>query len=380
MKTIVGVDVCVDLFNNSLDLCRVIKILKNRYKIAFFRLSGKKIDYFEEATNNFPNLEFLIVPRAIDCSFNQHKTMLREIVNSKILFKNTIISLGNELSLDTKIAIRKEKYIDRVSILWKSDRKKLVSKIIQKGIKELLKFFKNKNIRLTYCSGPWEKINWNDLDYVGINRYVTPLNQSMAKKNIDEAKKFGKPIIVTEMGCSAYDGANYYGSSAYMCYHKDFRRNDVIQAKAVIEQLEFMKKESISRAIVFSLYEDVPSKANTYSITKSLKPLKPRISLVELSKWISGKKHISFSKKEKIKNEKIRVKVENFRKKFQTDKEIYSVMMDTQSLKIIAVVNNVEKTNVLLRRKAGSLITYETYENFKGRKWNRAVCLYGVPV
>src|SRR6516162_3380208 len=60
---------------------------------------------------------------------------------------------------------------------------------------------------LTYASGMWEPVDWAPFDIVATDAYRDASNAATFRSGLRKRLKHGKPLAVTEFGCSGYAGA-----------------------------------------------------------------------------------------------------------------------------------------------------------------------------
>ncbi|KAL4904323.1 hypothetical protein BDW74DRAFT_178908 [Aspergillus multicolor] len=70
---------------------------------------------------------------------------------------------------------------------------------------------------LTYSAGTWEAefIEWSIFDMVGIDYYRRGESEEQYVSGLKLYKKFGKPVVVMEVGCCAYEGAAERGDGGF---------------------------------------------------------------------------------------------------------------------------------------------------------------------
>ncbi|BDM73033.1 hypothetical protein HEK616_65200 [Streptomyces nigrescens] len=69
--------------------------------------------------------------------------------------------------------------------------------------------------RITYASGPWEKVDWRPFDLVGVDAYRAAYNAARFREEVRGHFAHGKPVAVTEFGTCAYRGAGERGGLAW---------------------------------------------------------------------------------------------------------------------------------------------------------------------
>lgn len=119
--------------------------------------------------------------------------------------------------------------------------------------------------QLTYSSGPWERIDWEPFDIVGVDLYRDASNRATY---VDELRRYlghGKPVFVTEFGCCTFDGAADRGGEGFMEILdgdvSDLVRDEAEQATEIGELLDVYAAEGVHGAFVY----DFVMPDNTYS-------------------------------------------------------------------------------------------------------------------
>lgn len=69
--------------------------------------------------------------------------------------------------------------------------------------------------RVTYSSGTWETVNWEMFDLIGVDYYRDVQTDADYVAGIRRYQEQGKPVIVMEVGCCAYEGAAKRGGAGY---------------------------------------------------------------------------------------------------------------------------------------------------------------------
>ncbi|MDH6137678.1 hypothetical protein P3T37_007111 [Kitasatospora sp. MAA4] len=68
---------------------------------------------------------------------------------------------------------------------------------------------------LSYAAGPWEEIDWTPFDLVGVDAYRDERNAGHYRQELRAHFAHGKPVVVTEFGCCAYQGAAARGGMGW---------------------------------------------------------------------------------------------------------------------------------------------------------------------
>ncbi|MGK5553680.1 hypothetical protein ACSNOI_18870 [Actinomadura kijaniata] len=105
--------------------------------------------------------------------------------------------------------------------------------------------------QITYASGPWEPVDWDPFDLVGIDAYRTAQNADAFRTHLREFLSLGKPVAITEYGTCAYRGAGDLGGMAWQPPQGAIRDEDE-QVRYFNELLDIFEEEGVDTALWFS--------------------------------------------------------------------------------------------------------------------------------
>ncbi|MDE3724161.1 CPBP family glutamic-type intramembrane protease [Nocardiopsis sp. N85] len=118
---------------------------------------------------------------------------------------------------------------------------------------------------LTYGSGSWEGVDWSPFDMVGVDHYLDITTRGDERGGLRTLRRWGKPILVTEFGCCAYEGAREAGGSgADILDWRDlddrkvrpgYVRDERVQADVIEELLDVYETEDVHGAFVCMFIE-----------------------------------------------------------------------------------------------------------------------------
>ncbi len=114
--------------------------------------------------------------------------------------------------------------------------------------------------QVTYAAAPIEAVNWDAFDYVGLDYYRAARNRDSYGERLTRHFAPGKPVIITEVGCCAYQGAEDKGPMAWAILDRDDRRrldgpyvrDEALQAREVIDMLTIVDSSGVAGAFVFT--------------------------------------------------------------------------------------------------------------------------------
>lgn len=152
---------------------------------------------------------------------------------------------------------------------------------------------------ITYASLPFEQVDWESFDIVGLDHYRGQKNKATYADGLKPYLAHGKPVAVMEFGCCTYQGAEDAGGQAFnivdstsLILHQlpivgkfvqpkltgHYVRDEALQAREITEQLSILEKAGVNSAFVFTfVHPNSPYNENpqndldmaSYSLVKS---------------------------------------------------------------------------------------------------------------
>ena len=118
--------------------------------------------------------------------------------------------------------------------------------------------------KIVYSSGAWESVDWDYFDYIGVDYYHNNESDEQYVEGFSRYTSIGKPVIVMEMGCCAYQGAAERGGSGFAIFKgvdsegkgiyeggKAPVRDESVQADYVSKNIELLEKAGASGVLVY---------------------------------------------------------------------------------------------------------------------------------
>lgn len=114
---------------------------------------------------------------------------------------------------------------------------------------------------VTYASVPLEAVDWTRFDYVGLDYYRASKNRDSYVSRLARHFTAGKPVVITELGCCAYRGAEDRGAMAWAIvdlstdpprFAGTFHRDEELQAREVADMLRLLDGAGVEGAFVFT--------------------------------------------------------------------------------------------------------------------------------
>ena len=110
---------------------------------------------------------------------------------------------------------------------------------------------------LTYAAGLWETVDWDLFDVVSVDAYRDAGNAARYRDELRAYRRFGKPVAVTEFGCSTYRGAADRGGMGWMIVDEKsdppvipgtYERDEEEQVRYLHDMLAIYEAEGIDSA------------------------------------------------------------------------------------------------------------------------------------
>jgi hypothetical protein len=113
---------------------------------------------------------------------------------------------------------------------------------------------------VTYASAPIEEVDWSLFDYVGLDYYRGKQNRTTYGERLKRHFAHDKPVVITEVGCCTYQGAEDKGARGFMIVdpqHPDrlrsgYVRDEALQAREVADMLDIVDSAGAEGAFVFT--------------------------------------------------------------------------------------------------------------------------------
>ncbi|NJO24508.1 MAG: abortive infection protein [Bacteroidia bacterium] len=163
--------------------------------------------------------------------------------------RKIVLNTGCESSLFVAGMIPGDDFAARISQLttnWQSipDFNKKLNVFLQSVSRKARDVFKG---QITYAAGPWEDVDWELFDIVGLDYYRDETNMKEYSNGLQAFKKHKKPVVVTEFGCCTYKGAEKLGAGGH----------DVIdwQAQGPVIKPGYARDEQVQADYLTALYE-----------------------------------------------------------------------------------------------------------------------------
>ncbi|NKY53229.1 abortive infection protein [Nocardia vermiculata] len=114
---------------------------------------------------------------------------------------------------------------------------------------------------ISYASLPIEAVDWTLFDIIGVDHYRAKRNRTTYGRSLQNLFDHGKPVVVTEVGVCAYQGAEDKGPRGFMIadfavdpprLNGDYVRDEAMQARELTEMLGELETAGVDGAFVFT--------------------------------------------------------------------------------------------------------------------------------
>ncbi|GAA4912387.1 hypothetical protein LX16_2404 [Stackebrandtia albiflava] len=211
-------------------------------------------------------LKVWIQPRAIEGDTSESSALLDRAARVAARLRKagvkTVLNVGCELSIFASGIMPGEDYARRaakLSTMWWL--LPLYHRRLNRMLGELVTVARRRyEGPLTYGAALWERVDWRPFDIVGQNYYRLAYNARNYPARVARFHRYGKPVVITEFGCCAYEGADRLGPSGHEIIDFTVRpprlrnapvRSEATQARYIGELLEVYRRTGMAGAFVF---------------------------------------------------------------------------------------------------------------------------------
>lgn len=274
--------ICYDIGTTYNDASAIRQDLKSYYmkeldllrEIGFnsIHIYGNDFDMLLRVSESAVKKGFYTVldPRFLNMGLEQYFGNLKKLSKevSKI-FQNSdklIFSLGNEITIETKIFLHHDDYEVRTkkALFMTKDRNSKSKMCLDSNLNKLL--IEAKSVveekysgEISYISASWESVDWSRFKTICINKYFSKKNMNSYFDDLKSLKKkYGKEINITEFGVPTFKGSEKYGGVAWLiARNKKCEYSQEYQAKILTNQIKKLKKnkEYIDGFFIYTFIE-----------------------------------------------------------------------------------------------------------------------------
>ena len=202
-----------------------------------------------------------------------------------------VFILGSELTWFMRGILEGDNFFERLgnplSLWWRL-------KVLRMHNKPLNAFLARANAavrevfhgQITYASAPIEAVDWELFDFVCLDYYRGKQNRDTYDQRLKRHFNHGKPVIITEVGLCAYQGAEDKGGRGFLIIDPKNRqqlddnyvRDESLQANELFDMMQILDNAGVEGIFVFTFvspaltYSEDPRydlDMASYSLTKS---------------------------------------------------------------------------------------------------------------
>jgi hypothetical protein len=172
------------------------------------------------------------------------------------------LNTGCEATIFTSGFVPGDTFRDRMkSLLERQSELVLINQRLNEYMLDVVRITRERFAgTITYGAGLWEEIDWSGFDLMGVNFYRDKHNTSSYASELRRRKAMGKPLVVTEFGCCAFEGAEEMGGAGWLIVDRSqdppvikpgYTRSEETQARELTALLDIYEAEGLHGAYVF---------------------------------------------------------------------------------------------------------------------------------
>ncbi len=295
---------------------RELEIIKNDLHCNTVRICGLDLKRLEVAAEDAltQGLEVWLSPEMWDRSQEETLAYLKNAAEVAEAMRQrfpdrVLLSVGSEATLFSQGIVEGENFMQRMNnpTFWMNiqagKHNDPLNKFLSKACQAVRQTFKGP---ITYFSVPFEKVDWSQFDFVGVDLYRDARIKNIFEKMARGYLVYKKPVMIGEFGCCNYRGADLLGGSGFIVVYGmmndllggkltvpspfaemlkvipkvdgHYVRDEGVQAREVTEELAIFDSAGMEGAFVFtfvsptSAYNDDPRfdiDLGSFSLVKS---------------------------------------------------------------------------------------------------------------
>jgi hypothetical protein len=299
--------------------------IKNDLNCNAVRIYGKRIDRLSRAAEVAlkHGLNVWLSPRLIDADAAETLRYLKEAAIAGQLLANKhpareiVFIVAGEATIDIAGFVEGAHLYQRIKNLTKPlfflknalGIRPPFQKKFNQFLDDAARVVKNNfSGKITYACAMWERVDWTLFDFVCMNLYKASFNASSFNKTLNALFSNQKPVVITEFGCCAYNGADKKGPTGYFVlntavnppvFNEPCTRNEKVQSDYITGLLKTYDEFLVEGAFVFDfhtpgvLHNSDPAKdydMASFSIVKTIEDgnWQPKQSFYALAEYYNG--------------------------------------------------------------------------------------------
>lgn len=255
-----------------------LRIIRDDLHCTTVRITGGDVKRLEQAAGIAAEagLEIWFSPFTCDLTYQEMLDLLADCAERAERLRRqgatVVLVVGAEISLLNKGFLPGDTIGERMELL--GDPQRLRASIA--GVPAQVNDFLGKAVavvrerfggRITYAAIPFEGVDWTLFDIVSIDLYRSAEVADRYAAGIRSLVAQGKPVAITEFGCTTYRGSADKGArggeiiewdhaaAIPLGLDGDYIRDEAEQARYVHELLEIFAEEGVDSAFVFTFVQ-----------------------------------------------------------------------------------------------------------------------------
>ncbi len=258
---------------------REIEIIKNDLHCNAIRLNGKDIQRltFAGECALAQGLQAWFLPKYVDANEQATLPYLAKCAQAAETLRqrspDVIFIVGCEFTLFLNGILEGANILERIGNQANWDRirrgehNRPLNDLLAKAVTAIRQHFHGP---LTYASIPIEQVDWSLFDFVGLDHYRETRNKHMYRETLERYFSYGKPVVITELGCCTYQGAEEKGARGWQVVDMtantpqiigNLVRDESVQAKELLDLLQIVDGANAQGAFVYTFV----TPADTYN-------------------------------------------------------------------------------------------------------------------
>lgn len=201
-----------------------------------------------------------------------------------------VLIIGCELTLFMNGILKGDTFLERISnpltmlkLKIAGSHNRPLNAFLSRAAKAVREIFHGP---ITYASAPIEGVDWGPFDFVGVDYYRAAKNRTTYAERLQRHFSHDKPVIITEVGCCAYQGAEDKGAMAWGIVdpkditrlNGDYVRDEGLQARELRDMISILVQAGVDGVFAFTfvspalVHESDPRRdldLASYSVVKS---------------------------------------------------------------------------------------------------------------
>ncbi|MBV9381725.1 MAG: hypothetical protein JOY82_22850 [Streptosporangiaceae bacterium] len=180
-----------------------------------------------------------------------------------------VLSAGTELTLFMRGLLEGNSFQERITHpqfrehIWSGSYNEPLNAFLAAASNAVRRVFSG---RLSYASLPFEKVDWSNFDFVGIDLYRDAGNRDRFPGLLQRYLGHGLPVVITEFGCCTYRGAEDAGGLGWAIIdfgqvpprlNGDYVRDEAVQARELTALLDIFGNAGADGAFVHTFVSPI---------------------------------------------------------------------------------------------------------------------------